>query len=181
MRRLILILGALALALVAAFYVWGQTDDEGTLSAQVVSTPVTVEGFMRADGSLSLEFPRDFGAHPDYRTEWWYYTGNLDTADGRHFGYELTFFRVSMFPPDQTFPRESNWAADQVYMAHFALTDVAGEQFYAFQRYSRGAVDLAGAEAAPYRSGWKIGVSKRLAMTDIHCTQQTKIWSSISN
>src|SRR5579863_8515514 len=39
------------------------------------------------------EFPRDHFDHPDYQTEWWYYTGNVTSADGRHFGFELTFFR----------------------------------------------------------------------------------------
>lgn len=151
MRKLLVVCGVVALALIAGFYVFGRSGGEGDLSAQVVSTPVLVEGFTRADGSLAVEFPRDFGAHPDFRTEWWYYTGNLDTADGRHFGYELTFFRVSMLPPDQAFPRVSSWATNQVYMAHLALTDVAAERFYAVQRYSRGAVDLAGAEASPYQ------------------------------
>lgn len=121
------------------------------LSAQVLTTSIPTEGFARADGTRPLEFPQDFGPHPDYQTEWWYYTGNLDTADGRHFGYELTFFRVGMLPVDQAPARESNWATTQIYMAHFALTDVAGEEFHAFQRYSRGAAGLAGAEIEPYR------------------------------
>lgn len=149
MRRLTAVLIVVGLALVAGFYLFGRSPD-GDLTAQVVSTPEAVEGFTRADGTQSVEFPRDFGAHPDFRTEWWYYTGNLDTADGRHFGYELTFFRVSMLPTDQAFPRVSEWGTNQVYMAHFALTDVAGGEFYAFQRYERGAADLAGAEADPY-------------------------------
>lgn len=151
MRRLALILVVLGAALAAGFYVFTQPGEPEELTAQVVATPVFVEGFKRADGSLSVEFPGDFGAHADFRSEWWYYTGNLDTAEGDHFGYELTFFRVSLMPPDQIIPRVSEWATGQVYMAHFALTDVAGEEFYAFQRYARGALDLAGANADPYR------------------------------
>jgi len=143
----LLLLVALALA---AFYLANPADDEG-LAAQVRTTPVSIEGFARATGPRPFDFPADFGPHPDYRTEWWYYVGNLESADGRHFGYELTFFRVALLPPSQAFPRSSAWATNQIYMAHFALTDVAGGQFHAFQRLSRGAAALAGAQAAPYR------------------------------
>jgi predicted secreted hydrolase len=137
--------------LVAALILLARTPESSNeLSAQVLSAEVPVEGFAFADGSQMLVFPRDFGPHEDFQTEWWYYTGNLDNADGRHFGYELTFFRVSMLPPDQVPPRDSDWAADDIYMAHFALTDVDGGEFYAFQRYARGAMELAGAESQPY-------------------------------
>jgi predicted secreted hydrolase len=121
------------------------------LSAQVASNSIPIEGFSLADGSRPMQLPADFGPHEDFQTEWWYYTGNLDADDGRHFGYELTFFRVSLIPPDQTLPRVSDWATNQVYMAHFALTDVAKGEFHAFQRYSRGSGGLAGAEGNPYQ------------------------------
>ena len=55
-------------------------------------------GFARADGPRKLVFPADFGPHPDFQTEWWYYTGNLETQDGQHFGYQLTFFRRAILP-----------------------------------------------------------------------------------
>jgi predicted secreted hydrolase len=109
-----------------------------------------IAGFTRATGPRPLIFPGDFGPHPDYQTEWWYYTGNLDTPEGRHFGYQLTFFRRALMPPTETPKRTSDWATDQVYMAHFALTDVADERYQAFQRFSRGAAGLAGAQAPPY-------------------------------
>jgi predicted secreted hydrolase/threonine/homoserine/homoserine lactone efflux protein len=108
-------------------------------------------GFAQVEGPRPFDFPADHGPHPDYQTEWWYYTGNLETADGRHFGYQLTFFRRGLAPPSQRQERSSNWAADQVYMAHFALTDVAGGQYQVFERFSRGAAGLAGAESPPYR------------------------------
>lgn len=150
MRRVFLALVAIV-AILTVVYLMQPSNVDDEISAQVVSTPVPIEGFTRADGTRTVEFPRDLGPHPDFRTEWWYYTGNLDTTDGRHFGYELTFFRVSMLPPDQAIPRASVWATNQVYMAHFALTNVAAEEFYAFQRYARGATELAGAQADPYR------------------------------
>ncbi len=83
-------------------------------------------GYLRVEGPVDLEFPADHGPHLDYQTEWWYYTGNLVTAEGRRFGYQLTFFRRALVPPALRSDRESTWAADQVYMAHFALTDVVG-------------------------------------------------------
>jgi predicted secreted hydrolase len=107
-------------------------------------------GYLRAEGPIDLEFPTDHGPHPDYQTEWWYYTGNLVTAEGQRFGYQLTLFRRALAPPAQRTVREPAWAADQVYMGHFALTDVAGGRYRAFERFARGAAGLAGAQASPY-------------------------------
>ena len=56
------------------------------------------EGFLRATGPRTFIFPADHGSHPGYRTEWWYFTGNLSADDGRHYGYQLTFFRVALVP-----------------------------------------------------------------------------------
>jgi predicted secreted hydrolase len=146
-------------------------------------------GFAQVLGPRGLEFPRDHGAHPDYRLEWWYVTGNLDAADGERFGFELTFFRFALAPevagraspvaaPDVaagsapvaavTAPAaaptpgaaagatpaaaegaESRWRTRQIYMGHFAITDVARQRFRFTQKLSRGAVGLAGAENPP--------------------------------
>ncbi|MDQ3004459.1 MAG: hypothetical protein M3R47_03635 [Chloroflexota bacterium] len=103
-----------------------------------------------ADGSRPLTFPEDFGAHEDFRTEWWYYTGNLQTSEGRHFGFELTIFRVGLLPPTVELPTDSQWYSRSLYFAHFALSDIDSEQFYAFERYSRPGPGLAGAQADPY-------------------------------
>ena len=61
--------------------------DRNNASPQLVAAAVLAIGFERADGSKALSFPEDHGSHPDYQTEWWYYTGNLATDAGRHFGY----------------------------------------------------------------------------------------------
>ncbi len=108
-------------------------------------------GYARAVEVRDLIFPDDYGPHPGYKTEWWYYTGNLNAEDGRHFGFEFTIFRFALAPSDTASERASAWATNQLFMAHFALTDVAAEGFYAFERFSRGAVGLAGAQASPYR------------------------------
>lgn len=108
-------------------------------------------GFLRADGSQALEFPGDFGPHPDFQTEWWYYTGNLQGENGDRFGYQLTFFRRALQPAEDRIERKSSWATDQIYMAHFALSDIEAEEHYSFERFSRGAAGLAGARADPYQ------------------------------
>ncbi|GAB4549257.1 MAG: lipocalin-like domain-containing protein [Anaerolineales bacterium] len=114
-------------------------------------TQANAAGFTPADGSRPLAFPADFGAHSDFRTEWWYYTGNLDNAAGRHFGFELTIFRAGLIPPTTEQPADSNWYSRDVYFAHFALSDIQSESFYAFERYSRPGPGLAGAQSSPYR------------------------------
>jgi predicted secreted hydrolase len=104
--------------------------------------------FARVTGPRELSFPRDHGSHDDFRSEWWYFTGNLDSSDGRHFGFELTFFRVGLAPSTSS-PRTSAWATRQIWMAHFAVTDVHGRRFLSAERFARGALGLAGATAPP--------------------------------
>jgi hypothetical protein len=95
-------------------------------------------GFTYARAPYAFSFPRDHGSHPSYRTEWWYYTGHLATADGRRFGYELTFFRFGLRPGDpQPTATQSKWRGNQVYPAHFAITDVAGNSFFYVERFAR--------------------------------------------
>lgn len=119
-------------------------------------------GFARATEPNALRFPADFGPHPDYQTEWWYYTGNLASADGRPFGFQFTLFRRALTPPLSSPPAAGNlsaWRTNQVYFAHFALSDIATETFYHSERYSRGAAGLAGAQAEPYHiwiEGWEV-------------------------
>ncbi len=105
--------------------------------------------YLRADKPREFSFPLDHGPHPGFKTEWWYLTGNLETADKRHFGYQFTLFRVALTPEVRA--RASAWAANDIYMAHFALTDTQSEKFYSFERFSRGAAGLAGAQAVPFR------------------------------
>jgi len=129
-------------------------------------------GFARALAPRSFSFPADHGPHPDFRTEWWYYTGNLKTAAGRHFGFQLTFFRIALAPGAVV--RASAWATRQLYVAHFAVTDTAGGRgrFHAVSRTSREALGLAGASASPYRvwlEDWSVegdGPSARLRASE---------------
>jgi len=106
-------------------------------------------GFARAIVAREFSFPTDHGAHDEFRTEWWYFTGNLDDVAGSHFGFELTFFRVALTP--QARAGDSAWGANQVWMAHFVVTDVTGRRFVTAERFARGSLGLAGADAAPFR------------------------------
>ncbi|MCG8686848.1 MAG: carotenoid 1,2-hydratase [Desulfobacterales bacterium] len=119
--------------------------------AQALSSDQDDACFARADQPRSIEFPQDLGPHNRYKTEWWYYTGNLFTNAGRHFGYQLTFFRqaIDCVPPDKGEGR-SDWRFNQLYFAHFAITDTQAGKFYSFQRMTRGSLGLAGAQAAPF-------------------------------
>ena len=115
------------------------------------------EGYERALSVREFTFPADHGPHPSFRNEWWYVTGNLDDEAGRRFGFELTIFRFSLTPFAPESP--SAWRSNQVYIAHLAVTDEAREGFHVAQRYSRGAVGLAGAQAEPFKvwlDDWEI-------------------------
>jgi predicted secreted hydrolase len=107
------------------------------------------DGFARATTPREFTFPADHGSHPEYRTEWWYFTGNLATQTGRHFGFELTFFRYALAPPSGRRAGVSSWRSEQLWMAHLALTDSANGRFTARERLTRGALGLAGAESDP--------------------------------
>lgn len=98
---------------------------------------VATEGYQYA-------FPRDHGAHEEFRTEWWYYTGQVTAKDGRPFGYQLTFFRRGM-PRHQVRTLPSQWAVTQLYLAHFAVSDLSKGHFHYAEKISRAGLGKAGA------------------------------------
>ncbi|MGA0849258.1 MAG: lipocalin-like domain-containing protein, partial [Chthoniobacterales bacterium] len=87
------------------------------------------------------EFPRDHFAHPDFKTEWWYFTGNLAAEDGREFGFQLTFFRQGVRRGENT---DTRFAVDDIKLAHFAITDIGQQKFRFAQKVSRGSFGEAG-------------------------------------
>ncbi len=91
----------LAVIAVLAWLLWPKAPAPVRASLVVGAAPADVGGFARAEGPRPLVFPADHGPHDDYQTEWWYYTGNLTAETGEHFGYQLTFFRRALTPPDQ--------------------------------------------------------------------------------
>jgi len=111
-------------------------------------------GFELVTAPRAFQFPLDHGPHPNFRHEWWYVTGHLDTPGGEPFGFELTFFRFALTPPATTAatePAQSAWRARQIYMAHFAVSDIARKNFVVSERFARDALGLAGAQADPFR------------------------------
>lgn len=116
----------------------------GDLSVVLGDDPST-PSFQPATAGYRYEFPKDHGSHPAFRTEWWYYTGHLQTKDGRTFGFELTFFRRAI-PPDEVKTQPSQWSVSQLYLAHFAVSDIAGRRFHFSEKLSRAGLGKAGAE-----------------------------------
>lgn len=116
----------------------------GSILAQGPSQP-----FRQALPGYRFSFPRDHAAHPDFKTEWWYYTGHLQPPSGAPFGYELTFFRTGL--PPQNLPTQSRWALTQVYPAHFAISDEGHQRFFFTEKLNRAGLGIAGAESQVYR------------------------------
>lgn len=107
----------------------------------------------------SYPFPKEHGAHPKARMESWQLTGHLTTAQNRRFGFQWMLFRVRL--PSAASQRASHWASHEVYRGFFALTDAAHERFYSFEQFSRAALGLSGAAAAPVRiwlGNWQLSV-----------------------
>jgi predicted secreted hydrolase len=105
-----------------------------------------VDGFETAQSPYAYEWPRDHASHDGYQTEWWYYTGHVTTKTGRRFGYELTFFRIGLKPGDpKPLATQSRWRGNELYPAHFALTDERGRSFYHVERFAREALGMGSA------------------------------------
>ena len=115
----------------------------------------TAADWKKAETGWHYEFPRDHHVHRDFKTEWWYFTGNVFDAEGHRFGYELTFFRQGIRPAAERDANASRFIADDLKFAHFAITDISKQQFRFEQKTSRGAFGEAG-----------FGDAKRLAWID---------------
>ena len=107
------------------------------------------EGYSIADKVIDFSFPKDHGTHEGFRNEWWYFTGNLYDSEGNRFGYQLTFFCISLSPLEAD--RTSAWGTNQIYMAHFTVSDVENEEFYCFEKFNRDALGLAGFTEDPFK------------------------------
>ncbi len=115
-----------------------------------------------------FSFPRDHFAHDDYRTEWWYFTGHLGSGS-KEYGYELTFFRSGVA---ENRSNPSRWAAKNLYLAHFAVSEIGGKSFHYFERAARAGVGQAGASDDRFRvwvGDWEVsgqGPTARLKAQD---------------
>ena len=150
---------ALVICLSLAGAMLGLALDTRT-SARLPAQPVTVsaiepaippsgaEDWRAATAGYVYTFPRDHASHPPYKIEWWYYTGNLETRSGRRFGYQLTFFRVGI----EVAPRNpSRWAVRDLFMSHFAISDIERRTFHSSEKLNRAGIGWAGAAEQFYR------------------------------
>ncbi len=126
--------------------------------------------YKQALPGFQYEFPRDHFSHPDYRTEWWYYTGNLKSADGHRFGFELTFFRQGTSREPL---RNVDWGVQDLYLAHFAISDLGPQKFYYTERVNRAGPGIAGISQQAERvwngnwqAQWVNGVQQLQAIAD---------------
>ena len=144
--------GAALLLVLAAF---GPNGFPAAAPGQEGGGATNPEGWRLAAPGYPWRFPRDHGSHPEYRIEWWYYTGNLESDRGRRFGYQVTFFRVGVDPAPEN---PSRWAVRDLFMAHLAVTDLRGGRHLAAERLDRGGLGWAGARTGTLdvrNGGWR--------------------------
>lgn len=166
MKNFLWYTGAIILLVGLGLGFWYASDEESEIEASVSVAEAmggsNLKGYKQVTGPRAFVFPQDHGPHPGYKTEWWYYTGNLFTKGGRQFGYQFTIFRNQLNPPQgdsDSLAYEKNWNANQLYLGHFAISDVQNQDHIFEERFSRGAAGLAGAQSDPYRiwvEDWEI-------------------------
>ncbi|UCC17980.1 MAG: hypothetical protein JSU58_05360 [Dehalococcoidales bacterium] len=125
------------------------TNNEDNISVISALSGSVDPGYDIADKQIAFNFPQDHGAHETFKNEWWYFTGNLYDDTDRRFGYQLTIFRISL--NSQEIDRSSNWATNQIYMAHLAISDVDTQDFYSFEKINRDSLGLAGFDEDAFR------------------------------
>lgn len=129
-------------------------------------------GFRRADSLHQLDFPTDHRAHPAYRSEWWYLTGNLVDTDGQPYAFQFTIFRQALRPPGAEQP-DNAWLNPQIYLGHLALVDLNQQSHRSVERLSRAGPGLAGSSAAPLRiwlEDWQLAAVTESALFPLQLT-----------
>lgn len=122
-------------------------DPETESSLGALSEPP--EGFRQAAPGMIVSLPKDLGAHPEYRLEWWYLTANLKSANGTRFGVQWTLFRNGIRPgPFED--KEAGWHRNEVWLAHAALSRPNDHHFA--DRAARGGAGQAGVTAQPFKA-----------------------------
>jgi len=155
-KKIVFSLSMILLVLVVlAFFAFSSPKkvDDKFVQFDLSGKDIIGNGFEKALIKRIFIFPKDFGKHEEFQTEWWYYTGNLLDSEGRHFGYQLTFFRRGI-NSNTDIIRESGWATNQIYFAHFTITDTENERHYQKEIMARGALDLAGAKSEELFEVW---------------------------
>lgn len=125
---------SLSLLISSSLTLYGCGEEQPTSSAGFAGLGQAADGFQYAEPNQTISFPQDHAAHPDYRIEWWYLTANLEDADGEPLGLQWTLFRQALMPPSER-PGPTPWAADQLWMAHMAISQ--GDQHQVAERFGR--------------------------------------------
>ncbi|MCL6414427.1 hypothetical protein MIB92_02075 [Aestuariirhabdus sp. Z084] len=154
-RQPLLIL-TLALTVLAALLWSGLPNDDQSPDLTEQNSPLTSllgglepeEPFPQVSAPRPFDFPADHLEHPEYQNEWWYFTGHLKEVgqDDYQYGFQFTLFRHALAPPR---PDDTDWASNQIYMGHLALTDFTTGRHMATEIFSRKGPDLAGTALQP--------------------------------
>lgn len=161
--RVVVLVLALVLILIGAAACTPETSTDDLSGMQLqqlrlgsVLGETDLVGFARAEQPRTFHFPADHGPHPAFRSEWWYLTLVLEDDVGADVGVQFTLFRQALTPEvvGESAPAPQGptllWDTSQVYLAHFAVTDVASAQHLVHERFARGHPELAGARAEPF-------------------------------
>ena len=114
------------------------------LAALIPTSTLFGQEFKRALPGRTFSFPQDHFSHPEFKTEWWYYSGHLYSQDKKSYGYQLTFFRTGL---NRETKQRSKWSIQDLYFAHLAITDESKKKFGYLEKISRGSLGEAGASA----------------------------------
>ena len=136
------------LSLVVVLPLGCSTPDEPETEFRLNFYGETRDDFAQVNKVRSFHFPQDHGPHEEFRNEWWYLTSILRTPEGRLFGTQFTIFRQALTPSNK---RENPWQTGQIYLAHFAVSDIQSKEHHSFERMARGHKRIAGAIAQPFR------------------------------
>lgn len=146
------------------------------------SLAVVAEAWEIARPGWKYDFPRDHGSHPAFKTEWWYFTGNLNDGSGREFGYQLTFFRQGVRPPGGDRKPTSRFVVEDMKFGHFAVTDIANSRFIYHQKLTRGAFGEAGFQEGPSGAGklvwldqWSLSLDEAASFLIVGSSPEAKV------
>lgn len=148
-NKILFLLFLIIIVAVAYILIFTGTEEnrQSVISVSKAMSSSRDSGYAKALEPRKFIFPEDHGPHNDFKLEWWYFTGNLKSDDGRLFGYQFTIFRNALNKTKSSI--KSELAANQLYFANLGLTDVAGDRHYSFEKFARGANGLAGASCNP--------------------------------
>jgi predicted secreted hydrolase len=153
--------------------------------------PLSLPGRGEGEGSFTyklalpgrkISLPADHYSHPDFKTEWWYYTGHLESASGRRYGYQVTFFRFGL-RDRQGEIKDKPPLFTELYMAHFAVSDLDRKKFLFRERINRGYLGKAGAETDRYlvwNEDWKVEGDLKTHRIDVN-DRGTRLRLSLSS